>query len=110
MTRREFVVAALALFAIRRRPGVLSSAARAPRAPIGATRASPAALEGRARQFMSGIVESSHQQGRPLGEVLAERRTTDFASGNTVIIDGWIVAESESLVCAALALPAAIRR
>ncbi len=62
----------------------------------------------RSGEFMEGLLELSHRSRTAAGRILVERRTADFESGRTVILDGWVVAESEALFCAGLLLPGAM--
>lgn len=54
------------------------------------------------KQFLEQVVSRSLRTGRHPGHLLAKERTADFVSGRTVILDGWIVAETEGLFCAGL--------
>ncbi len=56
----------------------------------------------RGSAFLEQVTLAARRAGRPVGEVVAVRRAADFRSGNTVMLDGWIVAESEALYCAGL--------
>lgn len=56
----------------------------------------------RGAAFVEQVTFAARRAGRPVREVVAVRRAADFRSGNTVMLDGWIVTESEALYCAGL--------
>lgn len=51
-----------------------------------------------------------HFEGRPRQEAtwraLKARRDQEFAAGDTVVVDGWLLARTEARLCAVLAQPA----
>jgi len=110
MTRRDFVLASLAAVSSRivghnwtttHEAGAGLPAFRT----LGAFYLATPGTATRARSFIELVVDLSLGSVRTPGQIIAERRAADFESGNTVILDGWVVAESEALFCAGLTLP-----
>lgn len=66
---------------------------------------------GGSRRSASGFLTEARgiarRSGYSVGAVVGRLRTADFLSGRTLLIDGWVVAESEALFCAGLVLSAA---
>jgi hypothetical protein len=60
--------------------------------------------QSRARAFLDHVLRRSMASGQAPGEVIAELRSADFAAGNTLVLDGWVVAEAEALWCAGLSM------
>lgn len=58
----------------------------------------------RAAAFLQQATSIARHTGRPIGEIVRKRRAADFQSGRTVLIDRWVVAESEALFCAGLVI------
>lgn len=58
----------------------------------------------RAAALLRQLSRMERRSGRTIGRLMAERRTEDFRSGNTVLVDRWIVSESEALFCAVLVM------
>lgn len=58
------------------------------------------------RELFDGIggVPRTAPQRAAARRVIAARRARDFATGDTVLIDGWILARSEARLCALAAL------
>jgi hypothetical protein len=111
MTRRAFALAALTgLFSrIVGRNWTTVSEAGAGRPAFRTLGACYLATEGvatRSQRFVDRVVDLSRRSGTMPGQILAQRRAADFQSSNTVILDGWVVAESEALFCAGLTLRA----
>jgi hypothetical protein len=109
VTRRAFVLAFVAALFSRIAGRHWTTMAEAGRAAFPALGARYLATEGaanRSRRFIDRLVDLSHRSDRTPGQLLAQRRAADFQSGNTVILDGWVVAESEALFCAGLTLRA----
>ncbi len=50
-------------------------------------------------QRVRDLLDMPHYEGKCLNRT----RTADFASGHTVVIDGWVLARCEADLCAALA-------
>jgi len=50
-----------------------------------------------AAAFLENARYRAARLGVPLTGTVAERRRADFQTGNTLLLDGWIVAESEVL-------------
>lgn len=53
--------------------------------------------ERRAAAFLASARRRSARLGVALTQEVAEHRRADFQTGNTLLLDGWIVAESEVL-------------
>jgi len=51
----------------------------------------------RALAFVNELTAKSAHAGRTHAGLLDEVRSADFRAGNTVVLDGWIIAESEAL-------------
>lgn len=58
----------------------------------------------RAAKFLDQTASIALHSGRPIGEIVRQRQTSDFQSGRTVLLDRWVVAESEALFCAGLVI------
>jgi hypothetical protein len=58
----------------------------------------------RALAFIDDVAAKAAHAGRTPGRILRELRSADFSAGNTIVLDGWIVAEAEVLLGAAVAL------
>lgn len=113
-TRRDVFLFALAVIT-----PFLSSRARLPRIGVGAaagrfTALRSAYLQGggcpsRAAACLAGIVEAGTHANAHSSAALHERRAIDFTSGRTLLVDGWILGESEALCAVALAGHAQLR-
>lgn len=56
------------------------------------------------RSGLAGLPQDSPAEPTLLRKALDRRRQQDFLTGNTVTLDGWILAQSEVDLCALLAL------
>jgi hypothetical protein len=52
----------------------------------------------RALAFIDNLAAESAHTGRSPGRLLEQFRSADFSTGNTLVLDGWIVAEAEALL------------
>jgi hypothetical protein len=116
LSRRDFAVwTAATVAALRLEPALV---AVRPGSPLDRLFSKPAA----ARKVGCRVLAAMPETARPamalatelsvvakgatdaLGHALAERIEGDFRDGRIVIIDGWVLARSEALACAATAL------
>jgi hypothetical protein len=58
----------------------------------------------RALTFIDDVAAKAADAGRTPGQILKDLRSADFSAGNTTVLGGWIVAEAEVLLGAAVAL------
>ena len=106
-SRRSFLVtlagaawAALGGWAWRRPRGADHGPLRYP--ALGRAYLAVGGAASRGSTFLAHATLEARRARRPVGEIIAARRAADFRSGNTVLLDGWLVAESEALYCAGL--------
>jgi len=109
VTRRECVFAVLAfVFSRDRRTRVRPTSAGdvADRAfsTLAGFYLSTRDASARARQSVDLVADLAGRPDSMPGQMLAQRRHEDFRAGRVVILDGWIVAESEALLCTGLTL------
>ena len=62
----------------------------------------------RAAAFLRQTASTARRSGSSIGQVVRRRSTADFQLGNILLLDGWVVAESEALFCAGLAMSEAL--
>lgn len=108
-TRRAFVLVLLggALTTLRRsvpRPFAWDAGGTADFNALGRAYLSAGGSRSRAAAFLVQTTSIARRSGRTLGDILQKRRAADFQSGSTVLLDRWVVAESEALFCAGLVL------
>ena len=90
-----------------RRP-IQLAVASAPRARwlLGELHLATSGIERRARRFVAQLADRARSGDESPGALVVALRTHEFAAGRTVVVEGWVLSESEALVAAALALDA----